>query len=165
MPAVGVPAADIPAVGVDAVGSPARGLKAHKVGDVQEFSGEHEVAYSLRTDVLFDFGKADIRHGAAGQLRTVANSLKKKAPADAKIRVGGYTDSKGSGPYNQRLSERRARAVASWLAAQAGITRSRMTTHGYGEAHPAQPNTLPGGKDSPKGRQANRRVVIAVTTG
>ena len=75
-----------------------------------------------------------------------------------------HTDGKGSPEYNQGLSERRAEAVAAWLAQHEGIARSRMKVQGYGETQPVAPNTKPDGSDNSAGRKKNRRVVIGVTT-
>jgi len=43
-----------------------------------------------------------------------------------------HTDSRGSDEYNLKLSERRAKSTAQWIAAQ-GIDLSRITYKGYGE--------------------------------
>ncbi len=48
------------------------------------------------------------------------------------IQVTGYTDRSGSPGYNQRLSERRAAAVADALA-RLGVPRNDMTVGGRGE--------------------------------
>ena len=47
----------------------------------------------------------------------------------------GHTDTKGSEEYNQRLSERRAQAVANALT-QRGVDPQRIETVGYGETQP-----------------------------
>ncbi len=72
-----------------------------------------------------------------------------------RIEVGGYTDSDGSDPTNQALSERRAQAVADYLT-QHGIARDRFTTRGYGESNPIVPN------DSPADKARNRRIEFRV---
>src|SRR6185437_11118602 len=56
---------------------------------------------------------------------------------------------------NTRLSERRARSVASLLG-QIGISRARMTTLGRGDAEPIATS------DTDAGRQWNRRIEIAI---
>jgi outer membrane protein OmpA-like peptidoglycan-associated protein len=43
-----------------------------------------------------------------------------------------------------------------------GIYTSRMIAKGYGKTRPIAPNTLPGGKDNPEGRQLNRRTEFKV---
>jgi len=71
------------------------------------------------------------------------------------IEVAGHTDSTGSEQYNQALSERRAGAVATYLAGR-GVASPRMITVGGGELHPIATN------DTPEGREQNRRVEITI---
>jgi outer membrane protein OmpA-like peptidoglycan-associated protein len=122
---------------------------------VRVFAGEHEAAYNVCSDVLFDFDKADIRPDAEAVLRQVARSLDKRF-AGREITVDGHTDSRGSDAYNDGLSMRRAEAVKRWLVANGRIPASRITTNGYGESEPVATN------DTDAGRQRNRRVVIGV---
>lgn len=77
-----------------------------------------------------------------------------------KVVVEGHTDDRGSASYNQQLSERRARAVASELVNRFGIENNRVSAVGKGEVEPVTTN------DTAEGRAANRRVVgvISATT-
>ena len=50
----------------------------------------------------------------------------------ALVAVDGGADQRGSVVYNQRLSERRAKAVKDYLVAR-GVAADRITTLGYGE--------------------------------
>jgi len=52
-----------------------------------------------------------------------------------RLRIEGHTDERGSREYNLALGERRARAVADYLAIQ-GIARVRMELVSYGEERP-----------------------------
>ena len=76
-----------------------------------------------------------------------------KAGGSVRLQVTGYTDLSGSASYNQRLSERRANAVASALAAL-GVARSDMAVTGRGMNDPRVP-TAPGVREP-----QNRRVEI-----
>lgn len=67
------------------------------------------------------------------------------------LEVGGHTDSTGSTQYNQKLSQRRADSVKTYLVGK-GIATGRVTAKGYGESTPISSN------DSPEGRADNRRV-------
>jgi outer membrane protein OmpA-like peptidoglycan-associated protein len=58
--------------------------------------------------------------------------------------------------YNQKLSERRANAVAQYLENQ-GLASNRVVTIGAGETRPVADNS------TPQGRQANRRVELTLT--
>lgn len=121
-------------------------------------STDTEIRIELSSDVLFDFDKDDLRPQAAPTLEKVATVL--KAYPTATCAIEGHTDSKGTRPYNQRLSERRAESVKRWLS-QHGVTTS-MTTRGWAETRPVAPNARPDGRDDPEGRQKNRRVEIIV---
>ncbi len=70
---------------------------------------------------------------------------------DYNVRVRGYTDDRGNAAANQKLSENRARTCAKYLESK-GVSRSRITSQGYGETNPIASN------DTPEGRRLNRRV-------
>jgi outer membrane protein OmpA-like peptidoglycan-associated protein len=74
---------------------------------------------------------------------------------DTTIVVAGHTDSVGSESYNQRLSDRRASAVANYLE-DIGVRGSRLDAVGYGESRAKASNS------SASGRQQNRRVELYV---
>lgn len=111
-------------------------------------------------DVLFDFGRADLTSAAHGKVRDIAAVLNNQAQG-RRIAVEGHTDSIGSEAFNQRLSERRAEAVARALES-AGVSGERITTRGYGKHYPVAPNTNPDGTDNPAGRAKNRRVEVVI---
>jgi OOP family OmpA-OmpF porin len=62
-------------------------------------------------DIKFENDKAEIQPNASTVLDQTAAALE-KCP-DVKVRLSAHTDSNGSDAYNQRLSDRRATAVAS----------------------------------------------------
>lgn len=101
--------------------------------------------------VLFDFDRAEIRPDATALLDSVASQLRAN-PALRAVLVG-HTDATGSEAYNQRLSERRAAAVAEALLAR-GARAEQLSSLGKGEREPAAPN------DSLEGRALNRRVEV-----
>ena len=103
------------------------------------------------SDVLFDTGRATLKAGATRDLDRLAQALKDNA--STRVKIEGYTDSVGSDSYNQRLSERRAEAVADALQMR-GVPASRYQVEGLGKEFPVASN------DTPEGRQQNRRVEI-----
>ncbi|HWD21800.1 MAG TPA: OmpA family protein [Burkholderiales bacterium] len=79
------------------------------------------------------------------------------------IYIEGHTDRIGSPQANQRLSERRAEAVANYLVSK-GADRSKIETLGLGKTNPVK--SCPDQKDRKKLAEClapNRRVVVQVT--
>ncbi len=111
------------------------------------------IIVNFNEKVLFGFDQATLNSNAYTSLDQLVNVLKEYNQTDLKIY--GHTDSKGSENYNQSLSERRAQAVANYLASR-GITRARILTYGYGESAPKCTN------DTEEGRACNRRVEFAI---
>ncbi|MGC9368600.1 MAG: OmpA family protein [Paracoccaceae bacterium] len=70
---------------------------------------------------------------------------------DAKMEIGGHTDSQGREEMNLQLSQSRAEGVLSALLARRILT-SNLTARGYGETRPIADN------DTEEGREANRRI-------
>src|SRR5262245_7861871 len=109
--------------------------------------------------INFDFNKYNIKREFAPVLDEAAQILKDNP--SIKVTIEGHTDSIGSDSYNQRLSERRARAVKHYLESR-GIAADRLDAVGYGESRPVAPNKTPNGKDNPEGRAMNRRAELKV---
>jgi OOP family OmpA-OmpF porin len=109
--------------------------------------------------IHFDFDKYNIKSEWKVVLDEGVQTLTKRP--NIKVMIEGHTDSKGTEPYNQKLSERRAKAVFDYFVAK-GISASRMKTIGYGELRPKASNTNPNGSDNPEGRAINRRVELKV---
>lgn len=101
--------------------------------------------------VFFDWDKYNITPEGTQILEAAAAHFKAGAPVQ--IQVTGYTDLTGSAGYNQRLSERRASAVATALEGM-GVPRSDMIVTGRGMNNPRVPTPL--GVREPQ----NRRVEI-----
>jgi OmpA-OmpF porin, OOP family len=101
--------------------------------------------------VFFDWDKYNIT--PEGQQIIALAAQQYKAGGSVRLQVTGYTDTSGSAGYNQRLSERRANAVANALAAQ-GVARSDMAVSGRGYNDLRVPTPL--GVREPQ----NRRVEI-----
>ncbi len=106
--------------------------------------------------VQFDFDSAKIRADARPILDEAIETLREHA--SVQVSVEGHTDSIGSEAYNQKLSERRARAVADYLVA-GGIDRGRLRVVGFGELQPIASN------ETEDGRAQNRRVELRALDG
>jgi outer membrane protein OmpA-like peptidoglycan-associated protein len=111
------------------------------------------IAVTFASGLLYDFDSDVIRSDAAQNLRSLAASLEKYPNTD--LLIVGHTDAVGTSEYNQALSLRRAAAAAGYLASQ-GVNSSRLQAVGRGETEPIASN------DTEAGRQANRRVEIAI---
>ncbi|MDX8405205.1 MAG: OmpA family protein, partial [Mariprofundus sp.] len=106
---------------------------------------------TLPADILFDTDKSILKPRFRKQLEAAAALVRNRHAQ--RIVVTGHTDSRASEPYNQALSERRAKAVANYLARR-GINLATIYTDGKGELQPrADNNTV-------SGRALNRRVEI-----
>jgi len=110
-------------------------------------------------DLLFDSGKAKIRHEAYPLLDKVASVLKDNM-AGFNIGIEGYTDNapiRHSGwKSNWELSTARSLNVLHFLVKEKGISPQRLSAIGFGEYRPVASN------DTREGRKLNRRVEIVI---
>jgi outer membrane protein OmpA-like peptidoglycan-associated protein len=127
-------------------------LKQNIPGAVVERVGEG-IQVTFASGLLFDFDSDVVRSDARTNLRNLAASLDKYPGSE--LLIVGHTDSVGTDSYNLALSERRADAAATYLAAQ-GVSRDRISSRGLGETEPVAPN------ESEAGRGKNRRVEVAI---
>jgi len=105
-------------------------------------------------DVLFDFGKYDLRGEAREKLARLSGIV--LAHPGLNLSVEGYTDNVGTDEINQTLSEKRAETVRAYLIQQ-GLPDASVTSQGFGKATPVADNS------TAAGRQKNRRVEIVVS--
>jgi len=111
------------------------------------------ILVTFDSGILFDFDSAVVKGSARENLNELAAHLEQNA--ETEVLVVGHTDAQGTDEYNERLSQRRAEAAASYLAQQ-GVNYTRIRTTGLGESEPVASN------DSETGRQENRRVEVAI---
>jgi outer membrane protein OmpA-like peptidoglycan-associated protein len=102
-------------------------------------------------EVDFGFDSAELTPETKAVLDDQVALLREEP--DAKVEIGGHTDSIGMEEYNLDLSERRAKAVMEYLVSN-GISPENLTALGYGEALPIAPN------QTREGRAKNRRVEL-----
>ncbi len=89
--------------------------------------------YTLSATELFSFDSAELRMPQP-RLDEIASTLGSN-PGVNDVMISGYTDRIGSDAYNQKLSERRASAVKTYLVGK-GIAANRLNAQGKGEADP-----------------------------
>ncbi|MEM7780381.1 MAG: OmpA family protein [Pseudomonadota bacterium] len=123
--------------------------------EVEEIGDQDAILLRLPDGVTFARGSADINPGFYDSLNSVAESMIRYP--NSLVDVYGFTDTTGSDALNQRLSEQRAEAVATYLAAR-GVARSRIETRGYGESYDFLRVKTGDGVDEP----LNRRVEIKI---
>lgn len=122
-----------------------KGAKVERVGE--------GILITFDSGLLFETDKSDLEPTTKTNLTQLAQTLKKYD--DTNVLVEGHTDNTGDDNYNMKLSDKRAASVEDFLVGQ-GVAKTRVTTKGYGESQPV------GDNDTASGRQANRRVEVAI---
>nr|WP_067290503.1 OmpA family protein [Marinobacterium profundum] len=107
--------------------------------------------FSIEGDA-FNYDSAEPSPEMGAHLALLSQRLKNQG-ARTRITVVGHADSQGNAAYNQALSERRARTIATYLVSQ-GIDAYRIEVQGAGETQPVASNA------TAAGRAKNRRVEI-----
>ena len=113
-------------------------------------------SFDITTPILFDFNKSTIHVSSYPLLNEASKELIEEK--DLYIRVDAHTDAIGSNAYNQKLSERRANSVKTYLKNR-GANPARIKVYGHGKSDPAASN------DTDEGRSKNRRAVMSKTSG
>jgi OOP family OmpA-OmpF porin len=112
---------------------------------------------TLSGNLLFDFDSSDLTEEAKTVIDERIYSIRSQGEAKLTsiMKIEGHTDSTGPEAYNQKLSERRAQAVAEYIMANTHrISADDMQVIGMGESDPVASN------DTRDGRAQNRRVVV-----
>lgn len=89
--------------------------------------------------IYFDFDKADLKQDALAEILKVATILYEHPELD--VEIIGYTDIKGSDPYNEKLSQRRAEAAKNELINIWQISSDRILKEGRGKALSPKPES------------------------
>ena len=103
--------------------------------------------------VNFETSSDRLTSNSIGILNGVAETLSHRS--EIAIEVGGYTDNRGTAAANQKLSQKRAQAVANYLISR-GVKAGQLTAKGYGAASPVADNK------TEAGRAQNRRVELHI---
>ena len=107
--------------------------------------------------VFFREGRADLLADSDAVLDAV-HQIVEDNPDISHLLIEGHTNARGSGVYNQRLSEARARTVARWME-ESGLPASMMLPRGFGEDRPLVAEA------HPDAMVINRRVEFIVLRG
>jgi outer membrane protein OmpA-like peptidoglycan-associated protein len=111
------------------------------------------IKITFDSGILFEIDSSELQSVAKANIESLAKILNKYT--DTNILIEGDTDNTGTEEYNQKLSERRAQAVADYQKGL-GVDGSRISTVGLGELNPVSSN------DTDYGRELNRRVEVAI---
>jgi outer membrane protein OmpA-like peptidoglycan-associated protein len=134
-------------------------MKMEKLRSLKELDLDLETVEEYNNTVLtasmvyFDVGKDTFKPLFLKQLDKLVQLMTKYHELD--LVISAHTDSEGSRPFNQDLSERRANKVLEFFLIE-DVDRSRLTSIGYGEDHPIADNS------TNKGRKLNRRVEFKI---
>jgi chemotaxis protein MotB len=118
----------------------------------------------FKSDLLFDKGSDAVAPPAADAIRTLCGILNGEQARKFDIIIAGHTDdipierpqTKAVHPTNRALSSHRAISVVEQMEKN-GIEPKRLSTRGFGEYRPLEPNA-----PNKKGNAKNRRVEIYI---
>lgn len=108
--------------------------------------------------LYFDFDKSALKDKANEQLDSIYQVMVDNPTY--RLQISGYTDSKGSVEYNNKLSERRAKTCADYLIKK-GLAPARIAIHSFGAMFPVEMELI-NGRDNESGRAKNRRALINI---
>jgi len=140
--------------GAQSEGANAANAAGGALGNQDEVGGPQAGLLATRI-VYFDFDSAVIKGQGVDVVAAHAKYL--AANPQARVRLEGNTDERGSREYNIGLGDRRAQSVRRSLLLQ-GTSEGQITTVSYGEERPADP-----GHDEAAWAK-NRRVEIVYLT-
>ncbi len=116
-------------------------------------SGAANAGSITLNNVQFNTGSDKLKSESEGDLMKLVNILKNNE--GLRVEISGHTDNKGKESSNQRLSEKRAKAVKKFLV-EHGIDGTQLEAVGFGPSQPVADN------DTEEGRARNRRTEFKI---
>ncbi len=116
-----------------------------------ESTPEQTVGEVYEFQLHFALDSAQLNAQAYRDIQAFYEHLQNSGNIYKKIEIAGHTDYLGNASYNQKLSQRRAKAVYDRLI-ELGADPELLEYRGYGEAKPVADNA------TPDGRAKNRRI-------
>ena len=109
---------------------------------------------SKELEIKFDSNQSQVKDVYQAEVKAIADFLNKYPQIE--LLIEGHTSKLGSAAYNQKLSQKRAEAVAALLVTRYGIAPQRVKTKGYGESR------LLDNGDSKAAHERNRRILAVM---
>jgi len=122
-----------------------------KNGQVERI--DEGIKITMGSGILFGFDSYQLSARAKENLAKLSKTLDKYESTE--ILVSGHTDNVGTDSYNEALSEKIAKAVASYLT-QNGVKKNRFIVIGFEEENPEHDDR------TEEGQKKNRRVELAI---
>ncbi|MCB0639343.1 MAG: OmpA family protein, partial [Lewinella sp.] len=141
-----------------------RGDSTTLTGDFQVGSRTYEdeaTAIPYLLNIYYDLGRASVRTEAIPELNKLLQLLVDNP--DIRLEISSHTDSQGTAAFNERLSDRRAKAIVDWLVSK-GVDPDRLIAKGYGETRLVN-ECADGVECSEEAHQLNRRTEFRVLGG
>lgn len=129
-------------------------IEAAKVETITDVNGLEGIKVTFDSGILFGFNSSTLSDESKKSLDQFASTMKDMTMTD--ITVYGHTDNVGSESANQKVSDKRADAVAKYLS-KSGIDSKRIIAKGMSFTMPVADN------ETEEGRAQNRRVEIYIT--
>ncbi|MDE2380173.1 MAG: OmpA family protein [Bradyrhizobium sp.] len=107
-----------------------RSLTGDERNELAAVAGERP---SIDLEIYFDYNSSEITSQASPDLVNLGRALTNADLKGGVYLISGHTDAKGGEEYNQRLSERRARAVKDFLVRRFQISDDTLVSAGYGK--------------------------------
>lgn len=104
---------------------------------------------------LFDFDRDILDEAFYQDLNRLGTEMRKFP--DCRFEISGYTDSRGSDAYNDKLSQRRADTIKELLISREGFDPSVLESVGYGKRRLQVPNA-----QTEEEHAQNRRVEVRI---
>lgn len=132
-------------------------VEVEKIVEIErEVKVEEKLLHNLINNVHFDFDKATLTAASEEVLDQIAAIVKENT--DERFLITGFTDSRGSQPYNKNLSEQRAIAVVEALEKR-GVPRNIMKARGVGHLIAIAKTSA-----SDEVRKGDRKITIEIIT-
>jgi outer membrane protein OmpA-like peptidoglycan-associated protein len=125
------------------------GFESRVVGFMTDSSMHGDTTWFAFDRLNFENNSSTLSAQSQPQIDNVSKIL--QAYPNTHVKIGGFTDNKGSAAANLKLSSERANAVRAALIKD-GVSASQITARGFGAQHPIADNS------TEEGRAQNRRI-------